>query len=256
MESPATLLSTFRGITLDEMDRVNLMERYDRKYVFHVSELAEILHCLKDQYRVLEVNRTRLCTYDSLYFDTPDLQLYHCHQSGRGNRFKIRFRKYIDSEVTFFELKVKTNRERTVKYRIRQPDIAYSLSGEPALFLQKRLPVDASKFFPQLKVAFQRITLVHQSLPERATIDINLTTGWNGTHADLPHLVIAEVKQNRTHRSPFATLLKERHIREGALSKYCLGILLTYPDIRKNNFKSRLLKIQKIEYDLVARPAC
>jgi hypothetical protein len=238
------------------MDGVALLNRYDRKYVFHAAWLPELFHQLKNEYRILEVNQKRICQYDSLYFDTPDLQLYHRHQYGRGNRFKIRFRKYVDSSLTFFELKVKTNRERTVKYRIKQPDIAYSLLGEPADFLEKQLPVKASGFAPQLFVSFKRMTLVHQSFPERATIDIGFVAERNGAKHESRHLVIAEIKQERTHRSTFASLLKQHHLPECAISKYCMGIISTEPKIRQNNFKPRLLQIRKIDHDFASRPAC
>lgn len=256
MNTVAEILSYFGSTSLAEMDSVSLMDRYDRKYTFHEAWLPELFHQLKNEYRILEVDQKRTCRYDSLYFDTPDLQLYHRHQYGRGNRFKIRFRKYVDSKLSFFELKVKTNRERTVKYRIKQPDIAYTLAGEPALFLEKQLPVKASDFIPQLMVSFSRITLVHQSMPERVTIDIGLTSERNGLKYISEHLVIAEIKQDRTHRSPFAVLLKQNHLHEGAISKYCIGMINTMPEIRKNNFKPRLHQIRKIEHDLAPRPAC
>lgn len=256
MEALEEIIKNFKSISLSEMDSVSLMERYDRKYTFHTSRLPELFHQLKNEYRILQVNQHRICQYDSLYFDTPDLQLYHRHQYGRGNRFKIRFRKYVDSNLTFFELKIKTNQERTVKYRIKQPDISYSLQGEAAAFLQKQLPVNASDFIPQIMISFKRITLVHQSLPERATIDIGLTAERNGRVYVSNHLAIAEIKQRRTHRSYFACLLKRNHLHEGAISKYCLGIINTVPEIKKNNFKPRLLQIRKIEHDLTARPAC
>lgn len=256
MENMNDLLQSFKSISLSEMDNVALMDRYDRKYTFHVAWLPELFHHLKNEYRILEVNQKRMCLYDSLYFDTPDLQLYHRHQYGRGNRFKIRFRKYVDSNLTFFEVKVKTNRERTVKFRIKQPDIAYSLQGEPAGFLQKQLPVNPSAYIPQIRISFDRITLVHNTFPERATIDIGLVSERNGTRYKSDNLVIAEIKQDRTHRSPFAALLKQNHLHEGAISKYCIGIINTIPEIRHNNFKPRLLQIRKIEHDLASRPAC
>ncbi len=256
MENLNEVTAPFKSISLAEMDGVALMDRYDRKYTFHSAWLPGLFHQLKNEYRILEVNGKRICLYDTLYYDTPDFQLYHRHQYGRGNRFKIRFRKYVDSNLTFFEVKLKTNRERTVKYRIKQPDILHSLQGEPAEFLEKQLPVSASAFYPQLMVSFKRITLVHQSFPERATIDIGLVSERNGIRYESDHLVIAEIKQDRTHRSSLAALLKQNHLHEGAISKYCIGIINTVPEIRKNNFKPRLLQIRKIEHDIASRPAC
>ena len=40
--------------------------------------------------------------------------------------------------------------------------------------------------------------------------------------------------------------MKQHHIREGSISKYCLGIILLYPHLKKNRFKPFLLKLKKI----------
>jgi hypothetical protein len=66
-------------------------------------------------------------------------------------------------------------------------------------------------------------------------------------------LVICEVKQERQNRmSPFMQEVKRRRIREESISKYCLGVALLYPSAKSNNFKSKLLKIKKIENDGIA----
>ena len=72
----ADVVAAFDPISLAEMERVSLLNRTDTKYVMGVSQLQRALAQIRDQYRVLEVNGTRLNHYQTLYFDTPDFALY------------------------------------------------------------------------------------------------------------------------------------------------------------------------------------
>ena len=58
----------------------------------------------------------------TLYFDTPDRQMYAEHQRGRKNRQKIRVRRYESSGVSFLEVKRKNNKGRTDKKRMEIAD--------------------------------------------------------------------------------------------------------------------------------------
>ena len=60
----------------------------------------------------------------------------------------------------------------------------------------------------------------------------------------LDRLVIAEVKQEKRKASPFMSVMKKYHIREGSISKYCMGIAFTCDEVKKNNFKNKLLTIK------------
>ncbi len=62
------------------------------------------------------------------------------------------------------------------------------------------------------------------------------------------NLVILEVKQERAKGSPIIEALKKYSIREGSLSKYCLGIMSIVPGIKQNNFKQNTLTINKLLY--------
>ena len=42
--------------------------------------------------------------------------------------------------------------------------------------------------------------------------------------------------------------MKKFHIREGSISKYCLGIALTCSGVKKNNFKEKLHTIKHLIY--------
>jgi hypothetical protein len=44
----------------------------------------------------------------------------------------------------------------------------------------------------------------------------------------LNQLVIAEVKQDSKIASPFITIMRHKHIRQGSISKYCFGVASSY----------------------------
>jgi hypothetical protein len=46
--------------------------------------------------------------------------------------------------------------------------------------------------------------------------------------------------------------LKKRMIREDSISKYCLGVAMLFPEMKSNSFKSKILKLRKIENGMVA----
>jgi len=72
-------VSRFERITLPEMDSVKLMDRMDTKYLAPFHLLPEILSETKEFYKILEVNGERINTYDTLYYDTDNLNLYYNH---------------------------------------------------------------------------------------------------------------------------------------------------------------------------------
>ncbi|GIV27416.1 MAG: hypothetical protein KatS3mg027_1230 [Bacteroidia bacterium] len=66
-----TLIQNFSPISLEEMDSVEFLNRVDNKFVFHISNLIDLLNDCQSEYKILEVNGVRNHQYDSLYFDTP-----------------------------------------------------------------------------------------------------------------------------------------------------------------------------------------
>lgn len=101
MNTLSQVLSRFEPISLEQMDNVRLMDRTDTKFVFRIEQLPFFLEQVSNDYRVLEVTSARISRYETLYFDTEDFQLYLKHQNGKLNRYKIRFRKYVESGLNF-----------------------------------------------------------------------------------------------------------------------------------------------------------
>ncbi len=246
------ILNEFVPITLDEMDSVKLMDRTDTKFVFRKSRLLDVLSQLQDHYRVLDVNGNKISRYESLYFDTPNFELYHKHQSGKLNRYKVRFRKYVESDLNFFEVKFKNNKGRTIKNRVKQPQIDGSIQNKADVLLKEKTPFDSANLEAKLWVNYSRITLVNKTSPERVTLDINLHFKNNEQLKTIDDMVIAEVKQDKASTSAFIKLMKQLHIREGSISKYCFGVISLFNKIKHNNFKPNLILLKKTLYDTTA----
>ena len=230
------------------MDSVKLMNRTDTKFVFPLSTLIKILPKLVEHYRVLEINGVRLNAYRSLYFDTEDFQFYHQHHNGKTNRNKVRFREYIDSGLSFLEVKRKNNKGKTIKKRIKVKKITESLDDSNLDFVNKvigsKMPLK-----PQHWNKFSRITFVHKRIKERLTIDVNFRfEDINSTKYNLGNMVIAEVKQaKRNLSSNFIRIIKEERIHPFRISKYCMATSTLFPQLKKNNFKRKFLHLDKLQ---------
>lgn len=241
------LAERFAPISLAEMDGVRLMNRTDTKFVLPASDLPGLLAALRADYRCLTADGQRLCGYETLYFDTPDLHLYHEHRTGRLNRHKIRQRRYVASGLTFTEVKQKTNKGRTVKTRIEKADgVSPTFDEASRRFLLQQTPLDPDTLHPTLWVCYTRLTLVSRTTAERLTFDLDLSF-YDGTRQQTyPQIVVAEVKQGAFQPSPFRALMKQNRLREGALSKYCLGLISLDHTLPRNRFKARFRYLQTL----------
>jgi len=247
------VIKKFEPISLSEMDSVKLMERVDSKYVFPASKLPEILESMISSYRLLEINEVRLHRYESLYFDTEDFQLYKTHHLGRLNRWKLRFRRYVDSnKLTFFEIKFKNIKEKTIKSRIKMNGIGNKISDVAENFLIEKTPFSSDMFEPKLWVNYARLTFVNKFSEERLTIDTNLHyikafPDQNNYEVRFPEMAIAESKRDKASSiSEFIRMVRVNAIRESGISKYCFGIYSLFNDVKKNNFKPKVRFIYKM----------
>lgn len=249
-------LCEMQPISLAEMEDVELLNRFDTKYIIHAEQLIELLKLVKDDYRILEVKGVRLNRYNNLYFETPDYKFYLQHHNRKAGRIKIRCRTYADSNVSFFEVKKKNNKDRTEKSRITIAEISEDLNDFQEQLIKAVDPdLNCKQLIPLQRNDFYRMTLVNIQTKERATIDVDLTFYRNGASGkiELPNLVVIEVKQDvHSGISPITRKLKEEKVYTTSMSKYILGELLLNKNLKRNNFKSKLLTIKKIEHALVA----
>jgi hypothetical protein len=230
-------LATAPAISLDELDaRASLQDRIDGKFLATREAFDEAIRVLVDEhgYEVLEIDGTRAFTYRSVYYDTHDRQSFRAHVQRRRQRFKVRTRHYVESDVQRFELKFKGRRGRTVKH-------ATPFDHE---YFQ-HLPAAATQFFDQslrrhyqmtvehplhavLFVEYRRATLVAPDGGERVTFDWGLhVRNANERTARLrDDFALVEVKSPR-ERGLATRVLRSLGCRSISFSKFAAGIALT-----------------------------
>jgi hypothetical protein len=242
-------LSLFVPIGLDEMDEVKLMNRLETKYVFSASRLTDLLTRLSGIYKVLEIDNLRKFSYLTTYLDTPDLLFYTQQVRGKLDRHKIRYRLYESTGISFLEIKKKTNKNRTIKWRIESSPDKFPDDKTIYTFIREYSPYSCSDLQPVLINGFTRITLVGKKFKERITFDYNLSfAGPDGKTTHLPFLAIAELKREKNiYISPFGIVMKQLGIKPNRFSKYCVGSALIKEMPRRNTLKPNLLQIKKIE---------
>lgn len=236
-------------ITLEEMTGIKLMNRLDTKYVASKSQLVELLQLVQDKYYVQETLDNRIIPYCTTYYDTADHTMYMMHHNRHARRKKVRVRTYVASNLTFLEVKNKNNHGRTKKKRIEVPSQENFRSTEGANELVRRktgLSLDVLQAVVQNQ--FDRVTLVNKDKTERLTIDFNIE--FHNFETDNNHgtdqLVIIELKRDGNVYSPVVNILHDIHIHPTGFSKCCIGMALTDPQLKQNNFKPKLRKLQKI----------
>ena len=235
-------------ITLAEMDGIKLMNRIDTKFLLTRSQLLEFLRRAKGRYMAARINGKAICAYDTIYYDTPGLEMYLAHHNRRLTRKKVRVRTYIDSDgLTFLEIKRKNNHGRTKKKRI-ECSRSEVFSPECSAFLSEKSGYSPAELAPACSTAFNRITLVNNARTERLTIDLDLRFGnpRNSVEASLGSAVVMELKQDGLQSSPAREILQEMRVHPFKISKYCIGTALTSPGLKQNRFKGKIHKIEKL----------
>jgi hypothetical protein len=100
----ARALGRLRPVALEELQELALLRRTDVKYLLPRGALPGPLTAARDACRVLEVDGLRLQRYETLYFDTPALDLCLLHHNRARRRFKVRSRRYLESDIAFLEV--------------------------------------------------------------------------------------------------------------------------------------------------------
>jgi hypothetical protein len=242
-------LEGFETISLEEIQKANLMRRKDSKFIMSVLDIPVVLSSVREAYRILTIDGKRTHGYSTNYYDTADLEMYHHHHRGIYTRYKVRFRKYGTSDINFLEVKLKNAKGITTKKRVRTSgmDISQLITEEE--FLNSCCPYPASSLVPILENHFNRITLVRHDQKERITLDYGLrfTSLESDRTLDLPGVSIAEIKyENLLAGSSFHNALREYHISPNRFSKYAIGAALLNGELKQNRFKMKVRKVLQI----------
>ncbi|WP_194786145.1 polyphosphate polymerase domain-containing protein [Actinomyces haliotis] len=253
--APALRTDGVGPTTLAELNAAaGLLTRVDRKYLVPLDDTQRVVDAVADRSRVLEIDGRRGFAYSSTYFDTPALDSYLLSARKRRRRFKVRTRSYLDSGLTFLEVKTRGPRGATVKKRVPyEPDDADRLTPAGRDFVTACLldsgtaTGDAARrvsaaLVPVMSTTYERTTL---HLPEdeaRATVDTGLV--WTpldavgrpcGTSREAGALAVVETKNPATP-SPTDRLLWSVGHRPARVSKYATGMALLHPELPANKW--------------------
>lgn len=238
-------LGRLRTVGLDTLvDQAALLERTDRKYIVPVGTARALVDAIADTHHALKVAGRRYTTYQSLYFDTVELQSVQAHIQRRRRRWKVRSRLYVEDELCRIDVKSKDNAGRTVKAMApSDPSRFGALMGADRTFVERQLAgyadADVSALVPAAEIDYTRSTLADLDAGARVTIDWNLATRTNMGAAWLdPGYVLVETKGQGTGRAD--QVLSDLRVRPQRFSKYVAAASTTTPRIPDNDFR-RLL---------------
>ena len=226
------------------------MNRTDTKFVTNKRKLARLLEMAQGQYYAQQIEGSRIANYRTVYWDTPEYRFFLEHHNGRAPRQKIRVRTYLDSDLTFLEVKTKNNHGRTKKKRITVPDHDRNdiVEAGGSDFTLKLTGETFDGINPTVQNRFQRITLVNKGKTERLTIDFNVSfhNFETDTDAETGELVIIELKRDGNVYSPVLDILRRLRIKPSGFSKYCIGSVMTNEHLKHNCFKPKLARVRHL----------
>ena len=265
--------------TLEDLNSAaSLLARVDRKYLVASSAAQNVVDALTGRALVLDIDGRRSFSYASTYFDTPGLDSYLQAARKRRHRFKIRTRSYLDSGLTFLEVKTRGPRGATIKQRLdyRAAD-ADRLTEEGIDFVVECLaPLTGSaqearrtaqSLRPVMATTYRRTTLHLPDDDARATIDTDLawtalaprsgassglssTTGagrtrptavGRGASRAAGPLAVVETKNPARH-SPTDRYLWAAGHRPSRISKYATGMAALHPELPANKWHRLLTR--------------
>ena len=257
--------------TLEELNTAaGLLTRVDRKYLVGATTAQDVIDVLAERARVLDIDGRRSFSYASTYFDTPALDSYHRAARKRRRRFKIRTRSYLDSELTFLEVKTRGARGATVKQRLPYRAVdAGRVTASGLEFIVECLASSsgsaeeahriARALMPTMSTTYRRTTLHLPTDEARATIDTDLTwtalapgpgapgdAGSAGRRArpgairyglsqSAGPLAVIETKNPATPSPTDRHLWSNGH-RPSQISKYATGMAALHPELPANKW--------------------
>ena len=247
MNNFENILSNFETYDLNNDEKISLMKRIDIKYVLHINQLSNILLQAKKNYKRLRIKDRLMPVYYTTYFDTNDFIMYTAHNNGRLNRYKIRHRKYLDTNTEFLEVKFKNNKKITNKTRIYRSSNTDVLNKADKDFITSHSPFSAEELHSSLKTSFNRVTLINKEKNERITIDSDLKFYFLKKVIIPENLIICEVKKEPGKPlGGFEQILRNQRIKPFRVSKYCLGNYYLNNSVKHNLYKEKAAYINKI----------
>ncbi|MDW4571397.1 polyphosphate polymerase domain-containing protein [Microbacterium sp. M3] len=244
-----TTFDRFAPVTLDALvAEASFLTRVDRKYIVPRADLDRLIAALDPGTRALEIDGRHEFSYESVYFDTPDLLSFRMAAQPRRRRFKLRTRSYLDTGTSYLEIKTRGARGTTVKdrgeydtrARHRLTDEARNDVADAFATIgvagERAADLDAT-----LLTRYRRATLLAPDGAGRATVDTALE--WvepDGHGFALPGTAIVETKSGARPSDVDRVLWRAGH-RPATVSKYATGLAALHPELPRNRW-ARLLR--------------
>lgn len=245
MEHISHILSSFTAVSLTDMQRVDLQDRVELKYLLPLHKLNDYLDALREKHLALSINNHRQFAYTTQYYDTADFAFYLDHHNGRTNRIKVRRRLYEHTNDCYFELKRKVHGVRTEKTRLPAVALSEELTTSELSIIPPGFATTVQSV-PKIINTFDRVTLCDNQFTERITIDTSIRLSYEDRRHTINGIALVEVKQgNYNLQSNAVSTLRRLGAHGGPFSKYALGVAYIYPKIKHNNFKPLMLQLDK-----------
>jgi VTC domain len=223
--------------------------RVDRKYLLPEDLLRHALVVFGDSCSPERVDGLERQRYETEYFDTPDLQLFHAARGRRALRSKVRVRHYIDTRARFVEVKSRNARGETTKVR----DHWNGSFADARAFLQGALSSSSwlvDQLVPIARTSYEREAYVLVG-SGRMTVDRCLMVGRHDALShrllgDSSELVVVETKAPDQGPTAIDRYLWDCRYRPISLSKYALAIASFRPDLPLNRWTEVASRLQSL----------
>lgn len=220
--------------------------RVDRKYLLSRRTSEEVLAATQSHWMPDAVAHDLTQRYETDYFDTDDLHLFHAARRQRPQRSKIRVRHYINTGTAFIEVKSRNSRGETAKVR-------QAWTGEindAHDFLLGALHGSAElveRLVPTSRTTYER-TAASMVDGGRMTLDRKLLVGNHSfTHRlgdGSDDLIVLETKSAGQGPTAIDRHMWDQHIRPVALSKYALAVASFCPELPFGRWTSATSKLR------------
>lgn len=220
-----------------------LLTRVDRKYVLGLDALPDLLGALPPGTRRLVIGGRDAFGYESVYFDTPDLDAFRRAAGRRRRRYKVRTRTYRDTGGCWLEVKTRGPRGTTVKQRREHDPAAPDAVGDGIAFVRAALrgqgvPAGDLDLRPTLTTRYRRRTLL---LPDGARVTVDTGLEWRGAAgtAAVPAHAVVETKSVAGASAADRALWALGH-RPARISKYATGLVVLDPTLADRPWRRTL----------------
>ena len=239
------VLSEFKTIGLASLPTDNLMCRQESKFILNSKQLVTCLRFFKNDFNILCIEGNLEHKYQTKYYDDDNLRSYNDHHRGKGRRFKIRKRRYLSNGQNFFEIKLRDNKKYIHKFRISSEFEVDQINSDENKMALTHLPeLKNLKHSVKLLNNYTRIVLAGKDDNLRITFDANILFSVGSKVQQLDDIVIAEFKYE-IHPTDYIQKIINLGVIPTSFSKYCIGTALLNKNVKRNNFKSNLVKIKQ-----------